>query len=280
MLSQHISDTALLVNESRARDTALSLDELAREWIPEEARARIAQLWDDFAQEVYPHDDLELALRSRYYIEQLRSFQQRAGGPFVNLGAGLTSYPYIVECPRSLEVDYPPLSEFKKERTRALRSAGVLPERDVRFVPADLNAPEARERVERELTEFTGKQASFAMAEGVLYYLEPGALSETLSLLRRVQSKGSILALDYWSEAFTHTALFARQERFFEERFGFTAPQYTFVDKEDIHHLQGYRVLEAVDLAELERKYTDSDHLQDEAQTIPNPIVVLERTAD
>jgi O-methyltransferase involved in polyketide biosynthesis len=105
---KHISDTAFLVNESRARKVDVSQDIYAEHWVRPGSRERVRDLWDDFAREVYPHDDLELAVRNRYFFAHLLKLVHTSENPvFVNLGAGFTSYPFLlnqnIAC---IEVDY------------------------------------------------------------------------------------------------------------------------------------------------------------------------------
>lgn len=69
-VEKHISETAFLVNESRARMVELSKDIYARLWVTE----RTKKIWEDFAKHVYPHDDLELSIRNRYFLEHLEKF--------------------------------------------------------------------------------------------------------------------------------------------------------------------------------------------------------------
>ena len=87
-LEGHIFETGYLVAESRARRMQLSGDRFARQWIPESARERIKDLWEDFSREVYPHDDLEIALRNRYFLRSAEAFSPGQSPVFVSLGAG------------------------------------------------------------------------------------------------------------------------------------------------------------------------------------------------
>jgi hypothetical protein len=80
---KHISESAFLVNESRARNVGLSHDRYARLWVSDATR----KLWEDFAREVYPFDDIELSLRNRFFLERLEAeLRKDRTTVFVNFG--------------------------------------------------------------------------------------------------------------------------------------------------------------------------------------------------
>ncbi|MGH3168603.1 MAG: hypothetical protein ACRDN0_22325, partial [Trebonia sp.] len=100
--------TAYLVNESRARLPRLSRDWLAADWIPGASRRAVKLLWQDFAESVYPHDDLVVALRARYVLDTLSSALDRLPDTvLVVFGAGFSSYPWLLPFRQSIEVDLP-----------------------------------------------------------------------------------------------------------------------------------------------------------------------------
>lgn len=108
---RHISATAFLSSQSRARAVEVSRDNYSQLWVSPET----IHLWDDFAENVYPHDDLELALRCRFFLERLQAFVKENTNPiFINIAAGFTSYPFLVKppCP-CIEVDYKHIIDFK-----------------------------------------------------------------------------------------------------------------------------------------------------------------------
>ncbi|MBF0318367.1 MAG: class I SAM-dependent methyltransferase [Nitrospirae bacterium] len=109
-----VSVTAFIVNASRARLEALSGDIYAKLWVTEEAQ----RLWDEFSREVYPYDDVNLSLRHRFFLDHLRAFIGKYNNPlFVNVAAGLTSYPLLLDKPcRCVETDFPHVMDFKKDK--------------------------------------------------------------------------------------------------------------------------------------------------------------------
>ncbi len=114
MNNKSISDSAFLVNESRSRRVDISKDIYAHLWINESTN----QLWNDFYSEVYTFDDIQLALRNRFFLEQLKSFIDKSSNPvFVNIAAGFTSYPFLITNPcKFIEIDLPYIIEYKQKK--------------------------------------------------------------------------------------------------------------------------------------------------------------------
>lgn len=100
--------TAYLVNESRARREDLAADPLARAWISDEHRTAVRDLWDEFAESVYPHDDLVVSMRGRIVLETLsQALAKRSDTVLVVCGAGFSSYPWLLPFAAAMEVDLP-----------------------------------------------------------------------------------------------------------------------------------------------------------------------------
>jgi O-methyltransferase involved in polyketide biosynthesis len=198
-VTNQLSETAYLVAESRARALTISRDVYAARWIPDRLKESVRRLWEEFAADVYPHDDVVLGVRNRFFLERLSVFA--AGGPaiFVNIAAGFTSYPFLLEqAVRTIEIDLPAIVEVKSARLGELQRAGVLPIRPVRLIAADLNDASDRERIGSLLAAESNGARSFVLLEGISYYLAPQVLDSLLAALARVQPAGSVLALDYW----------------------------------------------------------------------------------
>jgi len=48
--------------------------------VPAASRVRVQDIWDDFAEKVYPNDDLELAIRNRFFLDQINHFIKMVSG--------------------------------------------------------------------------------------------------------------------------------------------------------------------------------------------------------
>lgn len=272
----HISESAFLVNESRARRVELSRDLYAHLWVSEETR----RLWDAFCAEVYPHDEIELGLRNRFFLERLDSFVAAdPGAVFVNVGAGFTSYPFLtsIEC-RCFEVDYPHVIDYKRGKVLSWQAAGILPQRDVDFVGVDLNDEGDRGRLEEALLPATSGVPSFILMEGITYYLERDLLDALFGMCEALQEKGSALAFDFWTPGSASHPVFRRFEKFCAERFGHRAERYSFLDAAEVRSIPGYQVEEMAEIQELELAYSNTRVLQDPSGILPESYAVLRRT--
>jgi O-methyltransferase involved in polyketide biosynthesis len=274
---QHISDTAFLVNESRARKLDVSQDIYAEHWVRPESRERIRNLWDAFAREVYPHDDLELAVRNRYFFEHLVELVNISEKPvFVNLGAGFTSYPFLLnQAIPCIEVDYPHVIAYKQDRIKHLQEEGILPHRNLEFFPVDLCNADDREKLKVELAARISGNSSYILLEGVSYYLPMPALLAIIEFIRDIQSIGSIFAFDFWKPDLTRHPVFIQLQTFFADRFGFEARDYNLFDREFIESIASYQLLEISDATEQERIYAGTNVLADYSKILPENYAIL-----
>jgi O-methyltransferase involved in polyketide biosynthesis len=269
----HISESAFLVNESRARGVKLSKDRFAALWVGDSTR----RLWDSFTAQVYPHDAIELGLRNRFFLERLSSFVESFPEPaFVNIGAGFTSYPFLIDkriaC---MEVDYPHVIEFKRSKVERWTAEGLLPPRDVKFVPCDLNVGADRKRLALALEEVASRGPSFVLMEGLTYYLSMGLLEDLFEIFRGAQTPGSAMAFDFWRPENASHPVFLRFEKFFAESFGVEQNRYNFMDPGSIASIKDYRVAELRSVQELEKLFSDTRVLQDPAGILPESYALL-----
>src|SRR5262245_39035027 len=279
MLRQQISDTSFLVAESRARRLDISRDAYARHWMPPTRLSAVASLWDDFSREVYPHDDLELAIRNRFFLERLQRFSAaHEDAAFVNVGAGLTSYPFLLE--RQIpcyECDLPNIVRFKQRRMTELSSSGILPPRDVTLLPLDVLREDGREQIRSLLITKLAKRPTFVLLEGLSYYLNFVVLESLFDVFREGQLPGSQVAMDFWMPDLRQHPVFLRLQEFFGAHFGFPAQDYCLFDEEWIGRIRRYRVIESSSVSGSEQRYAASTVLSDEREMLPENYALLER---
>lgn len=273
----HISESAFLVNESRARRVELSKDKYASLWVGDSTR----RLWEAFSDEVYPHDAIELGLRNRYFLERLSSFAGRHSAPaFVNIGAGFTSYPLLlagrIEC---TEVDYLHVIEYKRSHLAKWSREGITPRREIKFIDCDLTEGSERKRLSAALEKDICGRPSFVLMEGLTYYLPRALLMELIGMIGAVQTPGSVLAFDFWRPENAAHPVFLRFEKFFAERFGVAENEYNFIDGEFVSSIEGYDTVELKSIQELELIFSDTRILQDPAEILPESYAVLVRAA-
>ncbi|MFJ1587594.1 class I SAM-dependent methyltransferase [Streptomyces sp. NPDC088197] len=210
--------TAYLVNESRARKPDLAEDPLAGAWIPDGDRPAVRELWREFADEVYPHDDLVVSLRGRYIADTLaRALRADPDTVLVVCGAGFSSYPWLLPFPAALEVDLPEMAAAKRRRAAELTASGVAPEREVRHLAADLNSAQGRAEVTSAASELAAGRPVAYVAEGVVFYL-PGDAARSVVTLGAGFGTTAVTAVSYWPAAAAGCRVLAEQRDWFLRR--------------------------------------------------------------
>lgn len=210
--------TAYLVNESRARREDLAADPLASEWISDQDRSAVRDLWDEFASSVYPHDDLVVSLRGRIVLETLtRALAKRSDTVLVVCGAGFSSYPWLLPFAAAMEVDLPHIVATKRRRAAELRAAGVLDQRQVEHVAADLNDPEACRRLLDRIRQFAAGRPIAYVAEGLVFYL-PEDQARAVIGLGVAAGPQTVTVVSYWPLAAADHPVLSAQRRWFRKR--------------------------------------------------------------
>jgi O-methyltransferase involved in polyketide biosynthesis len=273
--AQRISDSAFLVNESRARNVALSGDHYAHLW----TSTSTSRLWEDFAREVYPLDHIELALRCRFFLERLQAYVgANPDSMFVNIGAGFTSYPFLLDDPvPSVEVDAPHVVSHKRERVERWQANGVLPRRRVEFIGADLADAGDMDRLESRLGALVAGRRSFVLLEGLVYYLDSPVFNRMMDMIERVQCSGSRLALDFWTPRSTANPVYQRFMDFCVRRFGRRDNRCLLFDDVALRSRVGYDLIEQTDIQCLERDLAGTEFLTDWSAILPESYAVLDR---
>lgn len=210
--------TAYLVNESRARRKELAADPLASEWIADDQRGAVRDLWDEFARSVYPHDDLVVSLRARIILDTLgQALDKRGDTVLVVCGAGFSSYPWLLPFAAAMEVDLPHIVAAKRRRAAELRAAGVLDQREVEHVAADLNDPQARQHLLNRIRQFAAGRPVAYVAEGLVFYL-PSDEARAVAGLGMSAGPESLTVISYWPLAAADHPVLAAQRRWFRRR--------------------------------------------------------------
>ena len=217
---QHVSDTAFLVAEYRAlesaRADALFSDPLAARLSGERGRALAAR----FARN--PMSGWSVALRTRLIDELL--LRAIAGGvdTVLNLGAGLDTRPWRLALPATLrwiEVDYPHVLALKTERL-----ADQAPRCRLDTVPLDLADGPARRAF------FTGLAAqggrALLLTEGVVPYLTVEAAGELAEDLRAVPALETWIVDRISSEVLRHRQRSGVSSQMAQAPFRFDPPDW------------------------------------------------------
>ncbi|MCI0529159.1 MAG: class I SAM-dependent methyltransferase, partial [Nitrospira sp.] len=270
-----ISETAFLVNASRARMVEVSRDIYAKLWVSDSTR----ELWNDFAFKVYPHDDVVVSARSRYFLNHLNAFVSAFESPvFINIGAGFTSYPFLIQRPcKCIEVDYEHIIHFKRDKVAKWQQEGLLPKRDVEYFAADLNHPPDRERLKSQLAGWIGNSPSFILLEGITYFLDRSILTELLETFSGLQLPDSITSFDFWKPDMQTHPIFIRLQNYLAERFIYQVIKYNLLDSEFVRSLQAYQGVEITGVVEQEKLYSKTTVLQNYKEILPENYVILKK---
>jgi len=274
---RHISDTAFLVTDSRARRLDLSLDRFAELWIPPERRQGVRNLSLRYEEQVYPHDPLELGLRNRHYLRWLEHYSRIfPNGLVVLLGAGLVSYPYLLQKLRWIEVDLADVIDFKGERADILSRSGELPPMGVIRRSADLCELSAQDELFATLEDELAAGPSCVVVEGLTYYLTEVAFGRLMRTLTRLQVTDSLLLFDYWTPEALHHPVFRRQLSFFGKEMAFDGKEYHLLSHEAAAR-PGYRVLHQGGVETKAESLQVNEAIPDEGELLPEYSIVLQR---
>ena len=270
-----ISDSAFLVNESRSRRVDISKDIYAHVWTTDETH----RLWKDFSEQVYPYDDIELSLRNRFFLDQLQSFISATKKPiFINIGAGFTSYPFLVDTSCTcIEADLPHVIDFKQRNIRSFIKDRILPERDITFIGVDLSKETDRARLQHELVSLVKNHPSFILLEGITYYLDKSVLIHLLNMFCNMQTTGSLLSCDFWDPSVVTHPIFKKFIQYFDDRFGHKKTQYHLFDVDFVTSIKGYHIRKLTDIQQLEKQYLNTTILKDYEKILPENYVVLKK---
>jgi len=262
--------TAYLVNESRARREDLAADPLAREWISDEQRGAVRDLWDEFAESVYPHDDLVVSLRGRIILETLaQALAKRSDTVLVVCGAGFSSYPWLLPFAAAMEVDLPDIVAVKRQRSAELRAAGVLDQRVVEHIAADLNDPQARRRLLDRIRQFAAGRPIAYVAEGLVFYLPPEG-ARAVTGLGVSAGPDALTVVSYWPLSMADHPVLSAQRRWFRKR---SVPEdATYLTTSDLSTIVGSPI-EDHSPDDLQRRYL-GEVVVPETELIPEHVTV------
>jgi O-methyltransferase involved in polyketide biosynthesis len=269
-----ISGTAFMVNCSRSKREDISRDVYAKLWVTPESLVE----WDALAESVYAHDDINLSVRNRFFLERLQRFIVSNRDPvFVDVASGFDNYPFLVDgrC-TFLEFDLPHVMAYKKERVARWMEEGKLPRREVGYHSIDLNDADERKRLRRDLKAMIGGRPSIITLQGITYYLGRRSLDDILSVFREAQEGGSLVLFDYWKPDAMENATMQRLKKHLQVTYGYTNLEWNLFDDAYIDRIPGYRRIESDDIAGLERMYSPTRELQGEDK-IPGCYAVLMR---
>jgi methyltransferase (TIGR00027 family) len=148
---------------------------------------------------LFPGLGNSIRARVRYFDDFVADAVDASLEQLVVLGAGYDTRAYRIEGLNKIkvfEVDHPETQGVKIEKIKKI--FGRLPEQVV-YVPVDLESEDQGQKLlERG---FDGHKKTLFVMEGLLMYLSPQAVDETLSLIVRNSAKGSSILFDYFKDS-------------------------------------------------------------------------------
>jgi methyltransferase (TIGR00027 family) len=133
--------------------------------------------------------------RARFFDDTVRQAVADGIGQLVILGAGYDTRAYRIDGLKKIqvfEVDQPDTVAVKKDKIQAI--FGSLPGHVI-YVPIDFNVEKLDSRL-RECGYDPSKKTLFTL-EGLIMYLDPGAVDGLLAFIAHNSGKGSAVAFDY-----------------------------------------------------------------------------------
>ncbi|MDO8461424.1 MAG: class I SAM-dependent methyltransferase [Deltaproteobacteria bacterium] len=246
-----ISETALLVNWSKAKNAAISKDRWAHLWVTKES-ARIAE---EYTEKVVPGHPLVPALRNRFFVDALQAFEKKHEEfTFINLAAGFTSYPYLISPHHPVyEIELPHVIAYRKKKIKEFEAAGQLPKRKINFLSLDLNEAPSIKQIEEII--LNQKGTVFVLMEGLLYYLTQEAIDRLFGLWNQSLPKGSQLGFVTWPSAIKDTPAMKGLRGCFEKWLQWPQDQYTWIERDYFSRWDHLKILEETNYLVLEKKY-------------------------
>ncbi|MEM6580761.1 MAG: class I SAM-dependent methyltransferase [Pseudomonadota bacterium] len=254
-----IQDTAFWMAGCRASMEEISQDTYAKTWLNDASRERHRI----YIEEMGVNENLILCLRNRYFLESMRDFFTRfPGAALVNIGAGFSSYPWLLpESVLCIEVDAPDIGAAKAALSNQFQQEGTFPHRDVIHLSANLNKDKDIEKMLKEVSSQLAARPSFFLIEGVIYYLETMRAQQLLSGIRRIQSKQDQLGLVAWAPTATQRPAYDNFENFIHTRLGEELADFIFHTADDIASLPGYQMAEHRDYVQLSERFRPANPL-------------------
>lgn len=148
---------------------------------------------------LFPGLASSIRARVRYFDDFVKTSVDEGLEQLIILGAGYDTRAYRIEGLNKIkvfEVDHPGTQGVKIEKVKKI--FGHLPEHVV-YVPVDFES----EAVGQKLLEngYNRSQKTLFVMEGLVMYIPPRAVDETLSFIVRNSGKGSMVIFDYYPQS-------------------------------------------------------------------------------
>jgi len=154
----------------------------------------------EYYERLFPGLANSIRARVRYFDDFVKNYLNEGLEQLVILGAGYDTRAYRIEGlkgkVRVFEVDHPDTQRVKIEKIKEI--FGSLPDH-VAFVPVDFGTDNFGERLFEQ--GYNRSQKTLFVLEGLIMYIPPEAVNETLSFIVKNSGKGSSVIFDYYLES-------------------------------------------------------------------------------
>lgn len=253
-----------MVNVSRNKSLFVSQDIYSNLWIPTNQKDKARELWNKFSEEVYPYDDIELGIRTVYFLNILKTvILENPETIFINIGAGFTSYQYLLDKPFfTIEVDYREIINVKKSRARTLVEKKNIPYRTTYYVPCNLSDKISRINAFQKISSFTNSKNTFVLCEGLFYYLPISTVENIIKNISKLQRKGDVFAFDYWKPELRNNKIYKRLVEFYSKEMGIEEKDINLFEASTLIDKFCNEIIEETNVFEQENKLSSSQILQ------------------
>lgn len=161
---------------------------------PEEAKAKIEQ-----TENLFPGLSSSIVARVRYFDDFVEKSIEEGLEQLIILGAGYDTRAYRIEGLKDIkvfEVDHPNTQSFKIEKIKEIFGYTLD---NVVYVPVDFET----ETLSQKLFDngYSSLKKTLFIMEGLVMYIPPKSVAETLSFIVENSGKGSAVLFDYYPES-------------------------------------------------------------------------------
>lgn len=272
--SKKTKDTAFWMAGCRAELVELSKDIYAEYWLNDASRAK----HKEYTTKVSPTENIALSLRNRFFLEEITTYlTQNPKAAFINIGSGFSSYPFLMpENNTYLEIDHPDNIKKKKEKIRELQKDYLLPKRNIKFYPANLEESFQVESLIPTLKEHTKGEKSFLLYEGLIYYLSKQSSERLFNLAAELQTPKSRLGIVSWNPGSFDYPVYKRFKEFMKQK-GKEIPKFIRHDPNSIANLTGYGLIQQTDYVKLSNRFKMTKPLTSKDDVFWETLTILEK---
>lgn len=250
---------AVIVNESRAKDSAKSFDIYARNWIPPNLQQEVSLLWNEYSDKVYCYDDIVLSVRNRYFLNMFNKHIEE-NTDCILMPCGLVSYPMTVnKNAKFIEIDFPELVEYKSKIINLNEEKNIFRKCNRTFIGFDICNKSKRKIF---LTQLDPERKKIFLLEGLSYYLTYNDWWSIIYDIIRVTKKGDVIAFDFWLINEKNKNIYRKLKAFCNNYLKNRIEKFMFLDAEDILGKMPQSNIEIISVKEAEVSILKSSYLK------------------